>query len=397
MLFRDGYRVLPYGEDEDDWLALDRRALGSTSYLLNKAQFLGRVAISRLSNPLLVDQTNREGLRVCPEQQAFVALLQLVVQSQLRDFLKDVQTRYKNQPLDMAEASTDVTSLLRRANTAIRQIKQNVPEEAETAEQLRLAFLEIKDLFGRAQQRIAEVEGENRQMIQMAGVGLLVEVVAHELARSTENALATLNSLRGENVPKQTRGLLESLRAEMKTVGKRIRVLDPLSVSGRQRKEVFDVGTLLDEVLSGHEMQFSRHHVQLKVTKPQQVLRVRAVKGMIVQIIENLLSNSFYWLDLRRQHRVEFTPSIAISIEAEPLTITYEDNGHGIAKENREKVFRAFFSLKEKSKRRGLGLFIARDCAEYHGGTLNLDEHVNQDTGRLHRFVLELPDEVVVS
>ena len=397
LLFRDGFRVLPYGEDEDDWLALDRRALGSTGYLLNKAQFLGRVTISRLANPRLTDQTNREGLRVCDEQRAFVTLLQLVVQSQLRDFLKDIQTRYKDQPIDIAEAGTNVTNLLKRADTAIRRIKRKAPAETETANELQNALLEIKALFDGTRRRINEIEGENRQMIQMAGVGLLVEVVAHELARSTENALAVLGVLRGKDVPKQVQGLLESLRAEMKAVSKRLRVLDPLSVSGRQRRETFDICKLTEDLLNGHEMQFTRHHVRSQLIEPEHPIRVRAVKGMIVQVIENLLSNSMYWLDLRKQHEPDFVPCVTIRIDADPLTVTYEDNGRGIAAENREKIFRAFFSLKEKSKRRGLGLFIARDCAEYHGGTLGLDPHVNQDTGRLHRFVLELPDEVVVS
>ncbi len=397
LLFRDGFRVLPYGEDDDDWLALDRRALGSTGYLLNKAQFVGRVTMSRLGNPLLIDQTNREGLGVCPEQQAFVSLLQLAVQSQLRDFLKDVQRRHKDQPLTMPEAKTDVANLVKRVNTAIRQIKRKAPAESETVDELQHTFFEIKEFFDRAQRRVAEVENESRQMIQMAGVGLLVEVVAHELARSSENALSALEALRGKDVPKQLRGLLESLRSEMKSVSKRVRILDPLSVSGRQRKEVFDIGVLIDDILNGHEMQFARHHVELKVAKPERPVRVRAVKGMLIQILENLLSNSLYWLDLRSLHELDFTPRITIGIEASPLTITYEDNGRGIAKENRENVFRAFFSLKEKSKRRGLGLYIARDCAEYHGGTLNLDGYVDENTGRLHRFILGLPDEVIVS
>ncbi len=397
LLFRDRFRVLPYGEDEDDWLALDRRALGSTGYLLNKAQFVGRVTISRLGNPLLIDQTNREGLRVCPEQRAFVGLLQLAVQSQLRDFLKDVQRRYKNQPLVMTEAKTDVANLVKRAKTAIRQIKKKAPAESETVDELQHTLFEIKELFDKAQQRVTEVESESRQMIQMAGVGLLVEVVAHELARSSENALSALEALRGKDVPKQIRGLLASLRSEMKSVSKRVRVLDPLSVSGRQRKEVFDISDLLNDILNGHEIQFARHHVALKVTTPEHPVRVRAVKGMVIQILENLLSNSLYWLDLRSLHERDFTPRITVGIESDPLIITYEDNGRGIAKENRENVFRAFFSLKEKSKRRGLGLYIARDCAEYHGGTLSLDKHVNESTGRLHRFILELPDEVVVS
>ena len=397
LLFRDRFRVLPYGEDADDWLALDRRALGSTGYLLNKAQFVGRVTISRLGNRFLIDQTNREGLRICPEQEAFIGLLQLAIQYHLRDFLKDVHRRHKDQPLDMTEAKTDVSNLEKRANAALRKIKRIAPHSADTVEELQHTFFEIKEFFDRAESRIAEVESENRQMIQIAGVGLLVEVVAHELARSTENALAALEALRGREVPDQIGGLLNSLRSEMTAVSKRLRVLDPLSVSGRQRKETFNLRTLIDDILSGHKLQFDRHHVKLEVTMPEDAVRTRAVKGMIVQIIENLISNSLYWIDLRRNHEPGYRPRITMSVEEDPLTVTYEDNGRGIAMENREKVFRAFFSLKEKSKRRGLGLYIARECAQYHGGTLTLDEKANRDTGRLHRFILELPDEVGVS
>ena len=397
LLFRDGFRVLPYGEDYDDWLALDRRALGSRGYLLNKAQFVGRVTISRLDNPLLIDQTNREGLRVCPEQQAFTSVLQLAIQYHLRDFLKDVQSRHKNQPLDMTDAKTNVSDLEKRANAALRKIRRIARNSADTVEELQHTFFEIKVFFDRAQSRIAEIESENRQMMQMAGVGLLVEVVAHELARSTENALAALEALRGRNVPDQIGGLLNSLRSEMTAVSKRLRVLDPLSVSGRQRKETFNLGDLIHDILSGHELQFGRHRVKLNVTMPEDSVRIRAVKGMIVQIIENIISNSLYWLEVRSQHEPSFQPRITIAVEDNPLTIIYEDNGRGTAKENRENIFRAFFSLKEKSKRRGLGLYIARDCAEYHGGTLTLDEKINRDTGRLHRFVLTLPDAVVVS
>ncbi len=396
LLFRDGFRVLPYGDDNDDWLALDRPALASTGYLLNKAQFVGHVTISRLGNPLLIDQTSREGLRVCPEQQAFIGLLQLAIQTELRAFMREVDDRNKNQPLDMNEAKADVSELERSVNSALRKIRGMVPSSSEIVDQLQHAFYEIKELFDQARSRIDEVESENRQMVQMAGVGLLVEVVAHELARSTENALAALEALRGKDVPDQISGLLDSLRSEMTSVSKRLRVLDPLSVSGRQRKEIFNLGSLIKDVLGSHARQFKRHKVEVKVNLPDHPVRIRAVKGMIVQILENLLSNSIYWLQLRRHREAEFKPCIAVSLQDDPMIFTYEDNGRGIAKENRERAFRAFFSLKEKTKRRGLGLYIARDCAKYHGGSLILDSFINQDTGRLHRFVLQLPSEVVV-
>jgi signal transduction histidine kinase len=74
--------------------------------------------------------------------------------------------------------------------------------------------------------------------------------------------------------------------------------------------------------------------------------------------------------------------------------LTFEDNGRGIAPENRDQIFKAFFSLKESRRRRGLGLFIAREAAEHHGGTLILDDTADPKTGRFHRFILKLPEGV---
>ena len=165
LLYRDGFRVLPYGEDEDDWLALDRKALASTSYLLNKNQFVGRVSISRLGNSDLIDQTNREGLRVGPEQEAFIEMLKFAIQYQFREFLRDVQKRYKNQPTDLKNAKTDVRSLERRARDSLKQIKKIAPEASNTLEDLEHMFFEIKEFFDQAHQRIVEVEGEYQQMV----------------------------------------------------------------------------------------------------------------------------------------------------------------------------------------------------------------------------------------
>lgn len=402
LLFRDGFRVLPYGEDNDDWLGLDRRALGSKGYLLNKAQFVGRVTISRLLNPELVDQTNRQGLRVCPEQRAFVELLNFTIQESLRDFLKGVELRYKpSVPPDTTKVKTDVSRLEESAKASLEKIRGLVPDSECAINELQEIFAEIKVAFTRTQSRmqsqITKIESEKQLMVQMAGVGLLIEVVAHELARSTENTLASLKALDRKEVPDQIRGLLNSLRSEMISINKRLRVLDPLSVSGRQRKERFSLGTLIQDILSSHERQFKRHDVRLIINMANHRIHIRAVKGMIIQIIENLISNSLYWLDLRRQHEPDFKPEITISVDPDPLIVAYQDNGHGIAKENQESVFRAFFSLKEKSKRRGLGLYIARECAGYHGGSLTLDKGENHETNRLHRFVLKLPSEVVVS
>lgn len=392
LLFRDRFRVFPYGDDDDDWLALDRKALRRSGYTLNKTQFVGRVSISRAGNPSLVDQTNREGLRVTPEQHVLLSVMQYVVQDLLGQHLKDVERQYKSQKIDLSDAKVEVTRLEDRAKAALRQLQRLAKEAGKEAiEDLQQTLFEFSDFAARARIRIAQVEEESRQMVEMAGVGLMVEVVAHELARASENALQALDRLHRRPVPQEIRAHIETLRAEMKSISKRVRVLDPLSVSGRQRTEVFNLNDLVRDTLEAHDVQFARQNIALQLSVPETPLRIRAVKGMVIQILENLISNSVYWLSMRSEREPSFKPNISISVHNGPPSIYFEDNGRGIAPENRDEVFKPFFSLKEKSKRRGLGLFIAREAAEYHGGALTLDEDLNPDTGRLHRFILELP------
>ena len=392
LLFRDRYRVFPYGEDEDDWLELDRRALRRSGYTLNKTQFIGRVEISRAHNPDLVDQTNREGLRVTPAQQVLLRTIRYAIQDRLGGFMQDVERQYKSQKLDLTEAKTRVAGLEERARSSIKRLRRAArDEDSEVVDELEQTLLELSDFAAKARARIAEVEEEGRRMVDMAGVGLMVEVVAHELARSSENALKALDRLRTADLPDQVRAHLNSLRAEMRSVSKRVRVLDPLSVSGRQRSEAFALDAMIREQLEGHEAQFKRHNILVTLDLPKRPLMVRAVKGMIVQILENLISNSIYWMEMRVAREPSLKPEIRITVESGPPTVTYEDNGRGIASSNADKIFRPFWSLKERKARRGLGLFIAREAAERHNGSLTLSDHIDPSTGRLHRFILELP------
>jgi hypothetical protein len=286
QLFRDGLKVFPYGEEEDDWLGLDRKALGRSGYALNKTQFVGKVEISRISNPQLLDQTNREGLRVSHEQQAFLEIMKHVIQFQLLQFMKSVENDFKSKKVDFTETKSEIERLQQRTKLALRSLKKIIPSEGnDIVESLQQAIFEFSDMAARAQTRILEVEQESRQMVEMAGVGLMVEVVAHELARTSENALKVLDGLGGKIVPEEVRGYLEILRAEMKSLGKRIRILDPMSISGRQRVEIFSLDSLIRDTLHAHQAQFKRHNIVAVEELPSKPVTIRAVKGMVVQIL----------------------------------------------------------------------------------------------------------------
>lgn len=392
MLFRDGYRVLPYGEDKDDWLALDRRALASPGYKLNKTQFIGRVKISRLGNPHLIDQTNREGLKETPEKYVFVELLRYVTQNLLRNFMDEVERAQTHVEVDVAQVQERISSLETRAREAIRRLKSQHGENAVEFQDLQEMFEQMKQYFEQARALAEQAEDERARLIQLAGIGLMLEVVAHELARSTETAMKSLATAQTDNLPAEVAATLKVLRTEMQTMNKRLRVLDPLSVSGRQHRETFDLPALVRDIFGGRARQFERHHINADVSvKRGKSLVITAVKGMYVQVIENLTSNSVFWLGKRMEEDPGFEPKINVVVDAQLRQLTFADNGPGINEELKEDVFKPFFSTKDRRRRQGLGLYIARECAAYNDARLFLStEHTEHET-RLNTFVLELP------
>ncbi len=391
MLFRDGYRVFPYGDDRDDWLGLDRRALASGGYKLNKTQFIGRVLITRSGNPRLVDQTNREGLKDCDEKTVLVETLQYIINTRLRNFLDDVARRAKKD-IDYEEAERRVQSLEQRADKSLKTLRSKYTEERPALNDLHEIFEEMRKYFSDAKEHAEQIEDERDRMVQLAGIGLMLEVVAHELARSTEYTLKLLEDAKSKDLPQDVASVFNTLRAEMKTMNRRLRVLDPLSVSGRQRREKFDFVTLVKEIANGHERQFERHGISIEIKAKHPNVTVDGVRGMFVQILENLINNSIYWMDLRREDDSTYKPKIEIEIGDAHDLMEYTDNGPGIQPSLRDEVFKAFFSTKGKSRRQGLGLFIARDAAEKHKGHLYLSDERRVHRDRLNTFVLELSE-----
>ena len=385
-LYRDGFRVYPYGSEDDDWLELDKTALASKGYALNRIQLVGQVEIGRLQNPQLVDQTNREGLRQTPEEAILRETVQFAVE-RLRDEMNRVTKEQKDAKEPFIADETKTADLEKRMKTAIQSIRKVVSSEhREVVQELELMREEFARYAAQARERIADMEKDADQMLAMAGIGLMVEVVAHELTRSAEDALDVLNSLKRKSVPDEIRRRLESLRASMTSISKRLRILDPLSVTGRQRKERFNLDELVTEILDAHEAQFERHKIELNILLPEKSVQVSAVKGMVVQVLENLISNSVYWMDVERQRKMSFRPELTLSVEDNPPRIRFSDNGPGVSKQYKDRIFDLFFSLKDKSRRRGLGLYIAREAAEHNGGALILDPDTLNDEGRFSTF-----------
>jgi len=76
-------------------------------------------------------------------------------------------------------------------------------------------------------------------------------------------------------------------------------------------------------------------------------------------------------------------------------TISVADEGPGIPMEDREKVFQRFWRAKRSDNGAGLGLSIVEGVVRAHGGTIRIEDNLDQH-GRPcgAKFIIELPASV---
>ena len=92
MLYRYGFRILPYGDPQDDWLGIDQVAFGQAGFKLNRQQIIGRV-LMETSYTSLGEQINREGLVRSEAYEALKRVLSWVVHIEMRGFINEVDER----------------------------------------------------------------------------------------------------------------------------------------------------------------------------------------------------------------------------------------------------------------------------------------------------------------
>ena len=387
LLYRDGFRVYPYGSDQDDWLSLDRTALASSGYKVNRAQIVGRVAITSQNNPRLRDQTNREGLRDNLEKSILINLARYVLIEEFKTFIQTVDKDINH--IDESDVQV-LEKKMSRAETGIldgiSRLTRIVPkEEVATLSGLVDYVTEIKQAWERNKIYCESLKDDIEKYMHLAGVGLMMEFVIHELRRSVDVLLDQFPKKSiGQNVV-LTSNLTLAVTKQLQTLHKRLRVLDPLAVPGRQVKSDADVGALISGIVESHENQFGRHRIKCEWTPPKDRLVVKAVPGQLIQIVENLIQNSVFWLD-EQEKSVPLVKKITVELDVANRTIAVKDNGPGISEPYVNRVFDAFFTTKGQGQGRGLGLFISRKLAEENNATLSLDEQ--DDDLRYRTFAL---------
>lgn len=104
-------------------------------------------------------------------------------------------------------------------------------------------------------------------------------------------------------------------------------------------------------------------------------IKVKVNKGLLIQLFDNLILNSLYWIDSLKMSDGSDHGLVEIKIFENGLVLV-SDNGPGISKIDADAIFEPFFTRKQNG--RGLGLFISREIAAFHDISLELLSLLNQ-------------------
>jgi two-component system sensor histidine kinase GlrK len=189
------------------------------------------------------------------------------------------------------------------------------------------------------------------------------------------------------NLNKKQQQIADILRGSSIQLQKRIE--DLLSFSALQAdktiltKQRVDIAKIVDNVLKDQNLSIISKKIRIDLMCPR--LLIECDEQKIGVAIDNLVSNA-----------IKFSPCggcIKISAAQTGHLIQFDiiDNGIGIEKNERNKIFEPFYQGRSMPdsciKGTGLGLSIAREYALAHGGDIELVDHV----GRGAHFRLTLP------
>lgn len=146
--------------------------------------------------------------------------------------------------------------------------------------------------------------------------------------------------------------------------------------------EVFDLNTLISEIVEEIQRTTTTHTIKKKLTKTQLLF---ADRNRVEQVIINFLSNA-----IKYSPQAE-TVIISTAVTKEGVSVCVEDFGIGIAAEHQARIFSRFFRVSGAQENTypgiGLGLYISAEIIRRQGGKI----WIESEEGKGSRFYFQLP------
>jgi signal transduction histidine kinase len=390
-LYRNGFRVVPYGDPGDDWLNLDELYAKRTFLApISNRNFFGVVEVRDPDGVMFEEHTSREGLL---ETQAFVELRDLAhavlvtavgAISDARGKKTRAGDRGPRDPSPVSKLKSAVDQLVLSAAGLSSGSDTKPVQPAREAQDVIAIAEEIQQSVVQAEAALAD---ETAMLRLLATLGMTIAEFSHETGMTfdafrfdfqqvfevaTKSRFNDLPFLEKASRAKSMLSRLDALTSYLNTLA-----------SSRSSRDVRPVSLakIVEDFEKGIQHQAKSQGVDLVVRVPDfDPLYTRPMhEAEIASILLNLYTNSVKAMKRAGGER-RILVTADRSEEDDSVRVRFSDTGDGIPEPNRERIFDAFFTTRvgppaqagdiDHAMGTGLGLWIVNQITSNAGGEI---------------------------
>lgn len=385
-IYRDIFRLRPYGNQDFDWLDLDKDRVQNPSFAIGMNQIIGFINIEEEEESNLHEKSARDGLIENNEyfglHKMIKTVLQQILQPKRFAFRQQIGRGRKAKNIsEKIDSLFDFESI----ETKIKAMNLNL-ENTTT-------ILKIIDTERKSKENdLKEIKNTIAIYQGQVTLGKMTDVLLHEgrkslrylneqiprINRWNKNFLEKPSSELKQNIENKHNTILSHLK-DLSLLFKRI---EPFSKGNLPNKTNTNIYSAIQKAYGVFELQIKDLDIKF-INRTNQDLEIYGREYDLYMAFVNFIENSIFWLKKKNDgHKI-----IEIHSEENEKGILIElyDNGPGINAEYAHLVFDPGFSLKEGGT--GLGMSIAAESLKRSGGRVSIGAPEKEGTVLYIEFI----------
>ena len=382
-LFRDNFRILPYGEMENDWLGIDNKHSQAVFRSLGTRDIMGYVQITKEGNPLLKDATNRQGLNEDTlEFEEFKKFIWTTLELLQEYVFNRIKTDAEKQGKVIETTVNDIKKDLSSFKKELPKIYDEIPLPSEQKD---LVIEKTLQSFDAIEKNIKQVEKANKQLSKRLIVMEKIvgtETMLYDLLHAIKNKLDAFNAMVDllEMEAKKNRTNFDTVASKsiVNEISRMVVAALKRTAPTRRKKENVILAHLLNSFVEEKTLVYPDISISL-----ENIIYYRITCNVdgLRMVLDNLMNNSLKAIKNKSTKKIILSMEVADGM----LKVFFEDNGEGISDSDIPFIFNVTFS---RTGGTGIGLASSLQYMKEQGGDISYVKNSNLG-GAL--FVLSFP------